>query len=859
MSKYVVGEHLRLFTLSTSLLPPPTFLLPSIFHRPNDRARRSQSSQQEKGTVRCLATASPYSLLQDRTIQAVETEREARITLNNNLFAAVRNPRLWTCLLEAYLPPRLQRKESREADAVFADTERPAPVHNLHIWLTKARKTKEPAGDLLSYLLVKENRQDAVVWLVEAMLKEHARDSRSLSTLSGILGDSRQTSQVQSLRDMTFSPGITGDYVDVQRSSGAPLDEMTAPAKRSASHRCLGEIWRSVGSMLLLAADHQPGSAKARSIMTCVLRILAHVHHFEAVPSSIYDQAPALDPSVLQRPPTLYFWSHRIMTDLSDVSLDFNHSNPSVDQCEAPSLGHPSVARSENSSTAITGQWVPEVEPQIWLDFVLWCCVDGGWITEAAEIVDEMETRSNSGQRYSVIDWHTLRKQTAPKLPWTTRIKMAINGSRMREFAGGPVVGMYDGRASPLKPPERTVSSEVIAAIVDGLVSQNEPQSSDSFAVEQHISVCKKLLDRKGVGLGSNSWDSVILRRVESSGYGSQATQKSQSFFEYIMSWSPLFLQESAATNSAYHSQSMVHAYVADPSSITLGLLHRLLANFTLAGNFRVALRIFERLQDTVDANRSISLESFPAMVSAGVRQDQEAVMHATNQPQAPGLSLQLPVFVLAPILELITDVGDLELGRWFLYSKDVDGCIIPPDMYSDPVLQPALIGFASVAGDEALLESVMRNVKTPLPESTLRALLHHQIRRGQWDGVRQVLELFRDLRGSEWAASDVLMLAGAVLHHEKETPDVSPRQPLSLSPSTLLRRVMNGEYNKPHDPSRPRDLSQRRLLNQLARVVASVPSRLTVRKAKRPSESIQQLSLDRDGAFRTGRGETIV
>ncbi|KAL8995296.1 MAG: hypothetical protein Q9169_004940 [Polycauliona sp. 2 TL-2023] len=829
MSKYAVRDHLRLFTHTTPLVAPPTFLLPSIVHRSHHREHHPRILHQKKQPIRWLATVAPHSRPQDHAVRVVEEENEARTTLNNILINTIKDPKLRTSLLEPYLPRHLQRKNRREADAVFADTDRPVPIHGLHVWLTKARKTKEPAGDLLSYLLVKENRQDAVVWLVEAMLKVHARDSHNLNTLWKPPSVLQQSLPVPSLRDLTYSAGATGDYVEPQRSSGVPLDELSAPAKRSPSHKCLGEIWRSVGSMILQAADHEPNSAKSRSIMTCVLRILAHVHHFEAVPPSIYDQPPALDPSVLQRPPTLYFWSHRIMMDLSDVSLNSTRSNPVANQGEALSFAQSNVVQSKESSIDDTGQLVPEVEPQIWLDFVLWCCVDGGWITEAAEIVDEMETRSIDEQQYSVIDWNTLRTQTAPKLPWTTRIKIAINGSRMREFAGGPTIGIYDERASPLKPPARTVSSEVIAAIVDGSVSRyHQVHGRVPSDVQQHIRACKNMLDRKGVGLGSNSWDSVILRMVESSSSGSETTQMSRNVFEQIMSWSPPFLQEPASANSAYHSQSMAQPYIADPSSISLGLLHRMLSIFALGGNFRAALRIFGRLQDTVDANRTISLDRFPAMVSASLGQDEEAVMHAADQPQAPGLNPQLPAIVIAPFLELITEVGDLELGRWLLYSNDVDGCIIPPSMYTDPTLQPALINFASVTGDERLLESVMQEVKIPLSESTLRALLHHQIRCGQWAAVHQVFELFRDVRGLAWAASDVLILAGAVLRHEKEAPDVSPSKTLAISPDTLLQRVMSGQFNKAQDPSKPRDLSQRRLLNQLARIIASVPSQLS-------------------------------
>ncbi|KAL8911625.1 MAG: hypothetical protein Q9171_003232 [Xanthocarpia ochracea] len=843
MSKYVVAEHLRQFTRSTSLAALPSFLVPSIAQRSNYCPQQSQSPKREQRSVRQVATAATDThLTQHAVVETVKEEHDARSPMNAILnVATTTNPKFGAGLLEPYLPKHLRRKNGREADAAFADADSPVPVRNLHILLAEvretnkleARETIELENDLLTYLLVKKKRQDAVVWLVEAMLKEHAKNLQTRDPLSELLGVTLRSQPLPPLEDVTYSAQATASMVDVKHLSGVGLNKLTDFAGRSASHNCLGQIWRSVGSMILRATDYKPTSTKSRSIMTCVLRILAHLHHFDAIPSSVYNQAPAPDPSILQRPPTLYFWSRRIMTDLSDASLHSVNPNPVSDQSEPFTLHHQNDTDGTDLSSSDTGPPVPEVESQIWLDFVLWCCVEGGWITEAAEIVYEMWTRSDKRQPYSVIDWNTLRAQTAPKLPWTTRIKLAINSSRMREFAGGASLGIYDERASLLKPPKRTVSSEVVAAIIDGLVSTSSSRTriygnKPSF-VEQHISICKKMLDRKRVGLESSSWDSVILRMFESLSSDFQVAQSSSTFLERIISWSPLFLQEPASANSAYHSQSMAQSYVADPSAIILGLLHRLLLDFVLAGNFRAALRIFQRLQNRVDANRSINLDNFRLLVARNPQQGyEEPVIHSTDQPQAPGLNPQLPPIVLGPLLELITDVEDLEFGHWLLYSNDVDGCIIPPNMYSDPVLQPALISFASAAGDEHILNSVMKHVNTPLPESTLRALLHHQIRGGQWNGVHEIFELLRDVEGLAWDASDVLVLAGAVLRLEKKAPDDIFCRPSAFSAGSLLQRLMSGQYNNPHDPSQPRDLSQTRLLNQLARIVASVPSVLS-------------------------------
>ncbi|KAL8724641.1 MAG: hypothetical protein Q9166_007831 [cf. Caloplaca sp. 2 TL-2023] len=821
MRKYVAGEHVACLT-RTSLATLPVFLVPptSILS-----LKQSLPKIRAQPLARCLATAATDAPLHyDGHVKAIGKARYARRAMTAILHSeTATSQNIWPCLLEPYLPQHLQRQKQREVDAALADIEKAVPIRDLHIWLAEARRIKDSKGDLLTYLTVNEDRQDAVVWLVEAMLKEHANDPETRSTLFELPTVSEE--ELPSLDDVTRSATMSAEMLDVRRSLKLDLDTLTDPIDRPASHVCLGQIWRSVGSMILQAAEHKPASAESRSIMVCVHRILAHLHHVGAVPSSIYNQTQAQDPSVLQRPPTLYLWSLRIMGDLSDASLNSINPVPAPTENEPFSLHDASSTSGAGLSQVARGSLAPEVEPQIWLDFVLWCCVEGGWITEAAEIVQEMWARSVEGQQYSVIDWNTLRQQTAPKLPWTTRIKLAINGSRMREYAGGASFGSYDERAYSLKPPERTVSSEVIAAIVDALVNTASPRPNISgykpSIVESKISVCKILLDRQRLALEFCSWDSIILRMFESL---SSDPNVPQTFLEKILSWSPSFLQEPDSANSAYKSSSMAQTYIADPSAVTPGLLHQLLMNFALVGDFHAALRIFQRLQYTVDVNRRISLDSFHTMVSSIFQRDEDEVsIRSTVQPEVPGLNPQLPGFVLAPFLDLITDVKDLDLGRWLLYSDDVDGCIIPQSMYSDPVVQPALISFASAAGDERLLNNVTERLEAPLPEGVLRALLHHQIRSAEWGGVREILELFRDVDELTWDATDVMALAGAALRLEKVPSDVD-----TLSPGVLLQRLMRGEYNKALDPSQRREFSQPRVLNQLARIIASVPSELS-------------------------------
>ncbi|KAI4257422.1 MAG: hypothetical protein LQ352_001658 [Teloschistes flavicans] len=737
------------------------------------------------------------------------------------------NEKPWISLLEPYLPRHLQRQRFGNVHTTKTQSGKPLPIQDLHIWLTAARKVKESTGDLLTHLAVKEGRQDAVVWLVEAMLEAHSKEFR---TTINRFPNVTMNQPLVSLEDMTRSNEATERFVSSKCSldpAGIELDVLSSERGNSSVHDCLGELWRSLGSMILQAADRKPSSAKSKSIMVCVHCILAQLHHVGAVPHSIYNYEPAKDPSVLQRPPTLHYWSLRIMTVLSDAywarKNQSRASNNVALENYDPNGSH--GARMPNVDMA---PLMPDVEPQIWLDFVLWCCVEGGWVTEAAEIVYDMGRRVERRQ-YSVIDWNSLNSQDAPQLPWTAKFKAAINRSRMREYAGGANFATDDDRVGFLKPPVRTVSSEVIAAIIDGLVNTAGPQpnlfGNSCSVVEKHISVCKIILERKKLGLGSNSWNSVILRMFESL---SSHPNVQPIFLESIVSWSPSLLQEPGAINSAYLSTSLAQTYVADPSAAPLGLLHRLLLEFIVAGDFRGAVRVFRRLQDIVDVNRRISLDCFPHVITEDLEQiGEKGLIGDGDQQGAPGLNLQLPTSVLAAFLEMIIDVKCFDLGTWLLHSDDVDGCIIPSTMYSDPALQPSLIRFASAAHDETLYKLVIQQLRAPLSEGALRALLHHQIRSGNWGSVNEVFELLRDGNGLAWDATDVIALAAAILRIEKSPSNVLANGSTGPSPQTLLHALLRGHYSTVRDPSRPPDFSQTRMLNQLARIISSVQGNL--------------------------------
>ena len=730
--------------------------------------------------------------------------------------------KFWLSILEPYLPENLRNQKSYITSDAPPVAGAALPAASLHHFLEQARNERSSNRDLLAYVGIEEDRWDAVIWLVNLMLEVNGREAKRDSSLPMLQSALRREMSLP-LDVLTTSPEATEELIHRTNLPQQSLKLLTGPAPPTAAHKCIGQIWQSLGSMIIKAADRAPGSIEATKTMSYVYQILAQLHHRDIIPHSIYNHAPAEDPSVLQRPPTLHLLSRRIMAALSDASWNVSkHKN---------NPGNVATTSESEPITAELRSQIQEVETHIWLDLVLWSCIEGGWIIEAASIVDEMGNLLSSERGYGVIDWNTLREQSAPELPWLSKIKLAINKSRMGEVAGGDVFGHYADRPEFLKPPSRTVSSEVISALVDALTNTAcvVPQiyGRPPGIIEKYISACRKLLDQKNLGLESSSWNCTILRLVD---YLSSDPDLSPTFLEHITSWSPSYLQESETLNSAYRKDSPVATYVADPSAATLGFFHRQIETLCHQGDVHGAVRVFRKLQYSVDRNRRTSLRHFELRLvnSLDKKTGDTLLVENRDQQEIPGLNSQIPAKTLAVFLDLVTDVEMFDIGKWLLYSDDVDGCTIPPSMYLEPVIQPALIRFASATSDDGLLANILKNLHSPLSEATLRALLHYHISHGKWDAVREILSRLRDNEGMGWDATDVMALVKTLLRKEESCSQGSQSKYSQKGTSEdLLVAMLRGEYNTTQDPSQPRDFLQSRMLNQLSRIIASVPSNL--------------------------------
>lgn len=829
----------RVLDIRRSRVSVPDFLAPTATKHltcgcPEQRARR----------VRNYATVASNQPLPQNEILPDYSEPDYTSILNSSRHR--RNPKAWADLLDQYLPHKL-RLDTNRLTVRTLDGDSLRPIQSLPRLLFRVRTTKPLKLDLLSYIGVAQGRWEAVLWLVKAILDQSLSSNAPLDREAprGI-HDTPWSTHEESLEDLTFHP-IWAEQNTRRSDPGPSLDEATKanpsehwPGIEYMKREGIGQIWQSIGCMVLQAADHPNEDEPFKLIMFNIYQILAHLHHINALPETIYNYTSAEDPSVLQRPPTLNLLSSRIMTILSDTAWKVHEKEISS---RAFPVGANQTSSSHDFPLASLQPRIRELGPEVWLDLVLWSCVEGGWITEGAWVVGDMMKRKGE-KRWSAVNWHALSKSTVQSDAWS-RVKSEIARSRMNQIGRGISIAGRLGDPAILETVPRTVSSEVIVALIDGLVNTMRRTTSldgnSPVDVQRYLNACKNLLERKHFALDTNSWNGIILRLVESGGFFPEAEPR---LLEYIINLTPSYLKELEASNIDESPSSSARGYTAAQTTANLGLLYRNLHAFSEQGDLQGAFRTFGKLQALVDANRNRAIQDLALNLG-----DHRLAVASTDPPTdeldaVPGVHPSIPTNVLASFLDLVTEAKVFDFGKWLVYSDEVDGPTIPPESYSDENIQPALLRFATATADTSLLNKITKTLEAPLPENILRALMHCQIALRKWDAVGDLLAYFQEEEGMKWDAADVMILARAVLRMENDTETSSSDNAQSMSEAhALLRGLLKGKYNSARDQSQLPDLSEIQLANQLNRILQTVPGSLSqmaanVRQSSRVSAS---------------------
>jgi hypothetical protein len=700
----------------------PEFLVPAVarrIHRPFSSTRPSREQATKHATIE-----PPQDLVSPRPRSGyVRPALRSRISFPHpNDRGDIKQ---WLAVIDPFLPSRLRRDPADSPGILCAVT----PL-DLAVVLNGAQEANH---DILSYYGLVEQRWETVVWIAKKLVESGTQPVELPTQLEPFANVTWPETELRTLDELTDSP-LKMQRARPPRKLKHSLDKLTSmldsidPQHRVVK-RAIGQLWRSLGNLILVAAEDDRHADD--TIMSHVLEIIAHLHHIGFMPDSVYAHKAPLDDHALQQPPTLHLLSTKILTALSDATWRAHEASVKVatERLNASYfLGH------EIPGSRYKIQ-VTEVAPELWLELILWTCLHGGWLLDGSTILERMSSDSK-GHGWGLISWREL---------------MQAKGRDLERFSDWR---LFRQRGDRLKNAEdraltrRTISSEVVTAFVDGLVNNMRlgvgTRGTNPDDVVNSIKTLKRFLDLNSLSLGSTTWDTIMSRLVESGGI---VPEKRPELLLSILDLASAFGTEVSTINASSKS-AMAESeppYFFEPTTVPLSLLHRTIRSYIRNGDIAGAMTTMKVLQQHTDSNKQMSLKQFFETLKGATLRHEEPFTSRLPPIEFPAFENQLPVPLIARLLDLATESKMYELGRWFLFANDLDGPLIPQSMYSNWIMAASIIRFGTMAGENDLVLKIVKQTGTfssttqdqRMPYAFLTAMLCSQIKLHRWPSVQ--------------------------------------------------------------------------------------------------------------------------
>ncbi|KAL4820818.1 hypothetical protein BDW67DRAFT_151322 [Aspergillus spinulosporus] len=454
---------------------------------------------------------------------------------------------------------------------------------------------------------------------------------------------------------------------------------------------------------------------------------------------------------------------------------------------------------------------IKELGHEIWLEFILWCCVEHGHISEGTWLLERLIRRK--GWKFQ--SWTPLLHEE----------KALRNTIISREVSTWPSPDSANVASEPPKrtdPPslfhglgKQTISVEIVTALLDnmpnlihmGMGTGGVPATEFlrrinnlKFAITSATTSESEFLSTtKAV-----NW--FMTRVIESGGFVPEADPQT---FDNLLKltphivppWSNGMCPVEEDTLAALHQSQLYDDTCAFTGLIEYNLKYHSSQRFT--GD---ALNLFARLQAVMDTCKMRRLNEF----FSSQMKDHGANLPFTYYGLSPFESSipQLSNVTIAHLFDLITVSRAFAFGEWLLLSDDIDGPTVPVSAYGDQALAPSLLRFAAATKNDKIGESVVRSLAQPVSLNTLRAILNYRITMHQWDQVISILRYIRDNRIKTWAHSNIAAIAAEIIRLDHALVMSSKESSLASTSTSgieinlaeakkVLYRILFGEFNE--------------------------------------------------------------
>lgn len=726
------------------------------------------------------------------------------------------DPEGWASLMDAYLPQELRSADNKTWDILHQDGENFMDLEEI---LLNARI------DILEYMSLNQGRYKAVLYLADSLLKPLDRPAENAHI-------DQLPSNIRWPFSFTQAPRtpIELDSSSVMwKNSSASWEEpfdYDEVANLGQQDRKVMQLILPLLAKLVVAASQlarleaegvtrTQSDVEAQKIMRTVHQIIARMHNLGLVPSEMYNYSLPQDTTTVQRPPILHLLSSRILSTVSDAVWR-SQQDEAIEQALKQGMDYKQISRDVPGGRFRLK--VRELGPEVWLEFLVWCCVDGGYAAAGVRIINILRDQTESP--WYAIHWcsnHGIETRL-PRVEWE-RAKHRLGGT------AGRLEG-YSAEEPFAHIPRQTISAEVVLGLVECLFNnihtgiKGSGHSVQKFQKDIHAVI--SFLEPHA--LGPEYFNYLTVRFLQTS----SAYLKTQP--DVLRGWYQVVSQLRSLETvqpQAVGMPGLTLQRIAAQTELQAGILHQALQGYINHNNATQAVNCFTDIQTHVDASRLESIGTF--LLSPSQHDSVGNPLEGFQKSSVDFLKShgQLPIYKMAAFLNLVTNAQLFGLGQWLLDSADVDGPLIPESVYQSLCMTVALTKYAAATKDDELMKRVLsarQSARTRPSVNILRATVNALISISDWGTARLFLNELKTLPGGGYSPKIVTRLGAKIIQIESQLS--TSKQDKDLSEATgLLYDILAGIFDGPRSGFM---LSVRKRFNQeigfLLRIFQNLP-----------------------------------
>ncbi|KAL4945070.1 hypothetical protein BDV06DRAFT_185937 [Aspergillus oleicola] len=613
----------------------------------------------------------------------------------------------------------------------------------------------------------------------------------------------------------------------------ASLDASTyKPLARDYQMLLMAEVWKSLGTIAIYAVDTSP--AKSKLAMTVVYRILARLHHSGQISDRVYKYSTPDSYQATFRPPGMHLLYSNIMDVLSDTAWLVHEAD----------IAAKAAAAGQDAPFLPAKIDIKELGHEIWLEFILWCCVEHGHINEGIWLINLLKGRKSWGFQ----SWEPLLQDEEALR--NTKLHREISTWPSRDSANATPPALK--RTDPPQPfhglGKGAISTEVVAAFLDNLpnlvymgMRSGGIQAADLFSrindLKFAIAPSPELSESEPKFLPtakSTNW--LATRVLETGGLTPEADpQMFDEFLKLIPHVVPPW-SNSMPPVEEHILASLPSSQLYDETTAFTGMMEYNLRNHSSKRFCGSALNLFATLQEVMDTCKIRRVDEFFSTLA----EDGSATL-PFHESDGSGMTAsdssipQLSNVTIAHLFDLLTTSRAFAFGEWLLVSDDVDGPTVPASAFGDQSLAPSLLRFAAATKNKIIGDTVLRALTPPISLNTLRSLLNYRILMHQWEHVIPTLTHVRDNYVKSWSHSNIAAITAEIIRLEHALLQLPPSDEFSptvyemekdLSEAKkVLYRILFGEFDETPWRSRGNTRFQAHTLISFTRLFRQLPS----------------------------------